>query len=602
MDRNQATGLILFAAVILIYSLFFASTPEIPEVETTTTSQSESIQSNTPDQTQIPQATSENDSTLGVARLAKYGDLASVTVGEEETISFENDLIQVSISTKGAEIKKVILKEYKSSIQEPLELLNEESSTMDFVIESKNGPLNLRDIYFTPSKESTQNEEGVTIQTLTLTAETENGQLIQTFTLEDGSYQVKKSFEIDRFQGLFTGNELTLNWEDKVMLQERDLAESRRQARLNYYTSEGSFDNLGAGDDLEQETIAEPVKWVSFSQRFFSAAMIADTDFQNVTITQSTPETDSTIVRTMATSLSIPLQEGKAGFTYYFGPDKYKTLKKVTDGFEDNVDMGYFFVSWVNKYIIVNLFAFLEKFFTNYGVIIVIIVFLIKLALFPLTYKSYIGMAKMRVIKPEIDELKEKYGDDATKMQQEQMKLFSKLGVSPISGCLPMVLQMPFLFALFFFFPNAIELRQESFLWATDLSTYDTFFNLPFTIPFYGSHVSLFTLLMTVSQIIYTHFNNQLTTATGPMKNLGYIMPVMFMFILNSYPAGLSFYYFVSNMVTFGQQALIKLFVDDEKIRAKVEESKAKNVNKKKSKFQQKLEDAMKAADTTRKK
>jgi len=484
----------------------------------------------------------------------------------------------------------------------PLELFNEKSSKMDFIIESKNGPLDLNDLYFTPSIESSQNEEGVKTQTLTLKAGTESGQIIQSFTLADGSYEVQKSFEINRYQGVFTGNSIALNWEDKVITQESNLAESRRQAKLNYYTTSGSFDNLGAGNDLEQETIAEPVKWISFSQRFFTAAMIADTDFQNVSITQSTPEADSTIVRTMATTLSIPLQDGKAGFTYYFGPDKYKTLKKVTEGFEDNVDMGYFFVSWVNKYIIVNLFAFLEKFFTNYGVIIIIIVFLIKLALFPLTYKSYIGMAKMRVIKPEIDELKEKYGDDATKMQQEQMKLFSKLGVSPISGCLPMVLQMPFLFAMFFFFPNAIELRQESFLWATDLSTYDTFFNLPFTIPFYGSHVSMFTLLMTVSQIIYTHFNNQLTTATGPMKNLGYIMPVMFMFILNSYPAGLSFYYFVSNMVTFGQQAMIKLFVDDEKIRAKVEESKAKNVNKKKSKFQQKLEDAMKAGDSNRKK
>jgi YidC/Oxa1 family membrane protein insertase len=187
-------------------------------------------------------------------------------------------------------------------------------------------------------------------------------------------------------------------------------------------------------------------------------------------------------------------------------------------------------------------------------------------------------------------------------MQQEQMKLFSQLGVSPISGCLPLLLQMPFLFAMFFFFPNAIELRQESFLWADDLSTYDTFINLPFTIPFYGAHVSLFTLLMTVSQIAYTHFNNQLTTVTGPMKNLGYIMPVMFMFVLNSYPAGLSFYYFVSNMVTFGQQALIKLFVDDKKIRLKVEENKVKNVNKKKSKFQQRLEDAMRSAENAKKK
>ena len=601
MDRNQATGLILFAAVILVYSFFFASSPEIPEVETTTSAQTESNQSDAVSEPAISDTFSENDSTLDVARRVKYGALATMTVGEEETLTLENDLIQVEISSKGAQVKKVILKEYKSWKMEPLELFNEKSSKMDFIIESKNGPLNLDDIYFSSTTESGQNEEGIKTQTLTLKAGTESGQILQSFTLADGSYEVKKSFEVERYQGVITGNSLSLNWEDQVIAQEMNLSESRRQARLNYYTTSGSFDNLGAGDDLEQETIAEPVKWLSFSQRFFTAGMIADTDFQNVSVTQSTPE-DSTIVRTMATNLSIPLQDGKAGFTYYFGPDEYKTLKKVTPGFEDNVDMGYFFVSWVNKYIIVNLFAFLEKFFTNYGVIIVIIVFLIKLALFPLTYKSYIGMAKMRVIKPEIDELKEKYGDDATKMQQEQMKLFSKLGVSPISGCLPMVLQMPFLFAMFFFFPNAIELRQESFLWATDLSTYDTFFNLPFTIPFYGSHVSLFTLLMTVSQIIYTHFNNQLTTATGPMKNLGYIMPVMFMFILNSYPAGLSFYYFVSNMVTFGQQALIKLFVDDDKIRAKVEESKAKNVNKKKSKFQQKLEDAMKASETTRKK
>lgn len=602
MDRNQATGLILFAAVILIYSLFFASSPEMPEAETTTPTPTESLQSNAANQPSATETVAENDSTLGAARIAKYGALASITVGEEETLTLENDLLQIEISSKGAQVKKVILKEYKSWKMEPLELFNEESSKMDFTIESTNGPLNLSDLYFSPSLEKTQNEEGVATQILTLTASTESGQLIHSFTLADGSYQVQKSFEVDRYQGVITGNSLSLNWEDQVIAQEMNLSESRRQARLNYYTASGSFDNLGAGNDLEQETIAEPLKWVSFSQRFFTAAMIADTDFQNVSITQSTPEADSTVVRNMATSLSIPLQDGKAGFTYYFGPDKYKTLKKVADGFEDNVDMGYFFVSWVNKYIIVNLFAFLEKFFTNYGVIIVIIVFLIKLALFPLTYKSYIGMAKMRVIKPEIDELKEKYGDDATKMQQEQMKLFSKLGVSPISGCLPMVLQMPFLFAMFFFFPNAIELRQESFLWATDLSTYDTFINLPFTIPFYGSHVSLFTLLMTVSQIIYTHFNNQLSTAAGPMKNLGYIMPVMFMFILNSYPAGLSFYYFVSNMVTFGQQALIKLFVDDEKIRAKVEESKAKNVNKKKSKFQQKLEEAMKASENARKK
>jgi YidC/Oxa1 family membrane protein insertase len=586
MDKNQATGLILFAAVILIYSLFFASSPEIPPIEQTP-QETEAQTLVTP---QVPAIEVLPDSLVDAQRISKYGALASLTVGEEENVILENDKVKITFSTKGAQIKEVILKEFKSWNMEPLALLDEKSSTMNFSLESTKGPVALSELYF--SSNLTEEElDGVKTQVLTLSASTESGSIIQKFTLSDGSFEVKKSLEIERFQGVFSGNAINFTWEDKVKAQEKDLSESRRQTQLNYYLASESYDNLGVGNDSEEEQLTEPVKWIGFSQRFFTAGIIADSVFQNVKVAQSTP-VDS----------SIPLQNGKADLSFYFGPDKYKTLKKVTDGFEKNVDMGYFFVSWVNKYIVVHLFEFLEKYFNNYGIIIILIVLIIKLALSPLTYKSYIGMAKMRVIKPEIDELKEKYGDDATKMQQEQMKLFSQLGVSPISGCLPLLLQMPFLFAMFFFFPNAVELRQESFLWANDLSTFDEFIKLPFTIPFYGSHVSLFTLLMTVSQIVYTHFNNQLTTATGPMKNLGYIMPVMFMFILNSYPAGLSFYYFVSNVVTFGQQALIKLFVDDAKIRAKVEESKVKNVNKKKSKFQQKLEDAMKAADNNRKK
>lgn len=600
MDRNQATGLILFAAVILVYSFFFASSPETPALETETP-----VQTETPEKTQAAELTPAmqvtNDSTIDANRIAKYGVLATMTQGTEELVTLENDKIQVFISSKGGQVKKVHLKEYETWEKEPLYLFDEKSSNMDFFIETSNGPVSLTDFYFSHEITSSQNEEGLAVTTLNLKSGTEGGTLTQTFSVTEGSYVVEKDFTIDRFNGVFTSQSLELNWEDQVKRVERDIAESRRKTEVNYFTSSESYENLGVGNDPEAETIAEPVKWIGFSQRFFTAGIIASTDFQNVTLSQNTPA-DSSSVRNMTANLKVPITDGSANVKFYFGPDKYKTLKKVTEGFEKNVDMGYFFVSWVNKYIIVNLFQFLQKFFNNYGVIIILIVLIIKLALSPLTYKSYIGMAKMRVIKPEIDELKEQYGDDPTKMQQEQMKLFSKLGVSPISGCLPMVLQMPFLFAMFFFFPNAVELRQESFLWASDLSTYDEFIKLPFTIPFYGSHVSLFTLLMTVSQIIYTHFNNQLTTATGPMKNLGYVMPVMFMFVLNSYPAGLSFYYFVSNMVTFGQQAIIKLFVDDDKIRQKVEESKVKNANKKKSKFQQRLEEAMKTADANRKK
>ncbi len=595
MDKNQATGLILFAAVILTYSLFFASNPEIPPVEST-----EPTIEATQTTPQPNTAVLLPDSLLDAQRQLQFGELASWTLGEEQNLTLENEVVKITVSTKGGVIKEVLLKKYFSWQNEPLFLLDSSHSSLNYSLDTRLGKVDLNEFYFSPQL-SSEIIEGVSQQILTLRTSSASGELIQKYTLSEGQYTLERSFEIQGLQGIITAKSIRIDWENQIKAQEKDLAESRRKTQVNYYLAEGSYDNLGLSDDPEEVKVDQPVKWIGFSQRFFTAGIIADSVFQEVALTQSTPS-DSSIVRAMSARLFLPLQNGQAKLTHYFGPDQYKTLKAITPGFEENVDMGYFFVSWVNKYIVVHLFEFLEKYFNSYGIIIILIVLLIKLALSPLTYKSYIGMAKMRVIKPEIDELKEKYGDDATKMQQEQMKLFSQLGVSPISGCLPLVLQMPFLFAMFFFFPNAIELRQESFLWAEDLSTYDEFIKLPFTIPFYGAHVSLFTLLMTISQVLYAHFNNQLTTATGPMKNLGYVMPVMFMFVLNSYPAGLSFYYFVSNIFTFGQQALIKLFVDDSKIRQKVEENKLKNVDKKKSKFQQRLEDAMKAADANKKK
>lgn len=222
-------------------------------------------------------------------------------------------------------------------------------------------------------------------------------------------------------------------------------------------------------------------------------------------------------------------------------------------------------------------------------------VFILRLFLAPLTYKSHMGMAKMRVMKPELDEIKAKHGDDMTKAQQEQMALYQKVGINPLSGCIPMLLQMPILFAMFYFFPNSIELRQEAFLWADDLSTYDSILNLPFTIPFYGDHVSLFTLLMTASTLLYTWSNSQMTTVQGPMKTVQYVMPITFLFFLNSYSAGLTFYYFVSNLVSFGQMALFRKLIDEDKIKQTLDENRKKNANKKKGSFQQRLEDAMKA-------
>ncbi|WP_439482413.1 membrane protein insertase YidC [Cyclobacterium plantarum] len=592
MDKNQATGLILFAAVILVYSLFFASDPEpVTEPQTSKSTQVQSKETDEDDFTEF-EADDQTDSIKSKENLQKFGEFSSLTSGVEESFILENENIKVTFSNKGGEIQRVEVKGFKTFDQQPLILFDQNSGDLEYEINTRQGKIGLNELFF-EVRESTTEVEGVEINQLIFTANVGSGSLERVYGLPASGYELSHKVQGKGMDALVSDDILTLNWRSELKKLEEDMEESRRKTYMNYYTRGEDYDYLTTGDSEDAQQIGEPLKWVAFKQRFFTAGIIAENQFNNGNLAQETP-LDASSVKNMYATLSLPLNEE---VSYYFGPNNYKILKQVTPEFDNNVDMGYVFVSWVNKYIIVNLFHWLEKFFDNYGVIIILIVFIIKLFLLPLTYKSYIGMAKMRVIKPEIDELKEKYGDDQTKMQQEQMKLFSQLGVSPISGCLPMVLQMPFLLAMFFFFPNSIELRQESFLWAHDLSTYDSILNLPFTIPFYGSHVSLFTLLMTLSQIAYTHFNNQLTTAQGPMKNIGYIMPVVFMFVLNSFPAALSFYYFVSNMVTFGQQALIKQFVDDSKIREKVEESKAKNANKKKSKFQMRIEQAMKAAE-----
>lgn len=600
MDRNQATGLILFAVVLLVYSIFFASTPEPISEENTKAVVSSQAEETATANDVLVQFAAEPDSIQDIIAQRQFGIFAPLTRGTEETVTLENEKMIVSFSTKGAEISRVELKDFKTWDQRPLLILDEISSALDYSIQTDKGALSLNQLFFNPTLSSSE-IEGEKSTILTFTAQVGNVRITRTYELREGQYTLEKNIEFSGLGNNLKENQVQILWNDRLLRQEQDIEESRRKTNINFFTAAGSHDDLSLTSSSDEADVKDPVKWVSFSQRFFTSAIIAGNQFNNVRLRQETP-TDTLSIKNMKANMILPLDNGRAELTYFFGPNNYNILRKVTPGFENNVDMGYFFVSWVNKYIIVNLFQFLEKYFSNYGVIIILIVLIIKLALFPLTYKSYIGLAKMRVIKPEIDELKEKFGDDPTKMQQEQMKLFGQLGVSPISGCLPMLLQMPFLFAMFFFFPNSIELRQESFLWAHDLSTYDSILSLPFTIPFYGAHVSLFTLLMTVSQIAYTHFNNQLTAQTGPMKNLGYIMPVIFMFVLNSFPAALSFYYFVSNMVTFGQQALIKVFVDDTKIREKIDEYRKNNVNKKKSKFQQKLEEAMKTAEANKKK
>lgn len=609
MDKNQVTGLVLIAALLIAYAVFFKP-PAEELTEPINTEQSTQPQQQAP--TEIKEA--NVGQALGTPELqqqtnsdfdAQYGVFANGAQGEEKQIIIENEKARFSFNTKGGNIQSVELKEYLTYDKKPLNLFDKENNQQSISFQTANGKIDLSQLYYTTNARSKTVTIGDTT-TLTFSLQTtDNNSVEHIYKVPGDGFQVFYELRINGLKNTIVSDLATLSWVHRMKRLELNLDDSRNKNTVRWYTVSEDSDNLKAiSKDALQEQVPEGLKWASFNQKFFNIGIIADRGFSGGLFNSDIPLNDTTIVKNTAMNLSIPMTDLYAGgkFSYYFGPNKYKVLKKIAPSYEDNLYLGYTMVSWVNKYILIELMAVLEKFVPSYGVIIIIMVFLIKLVLFPLTRKSYLSMAKMKAMKPELDELKEKIGDDPQKMQQEQMKLYRQVGVNPLSGCIPMVLQMPILFAMFFFFPNAIELRGESFLWATDLSTFDVLFQLPFTIPFYGSHVSGFTLLMTMSSILYTWSNNQVSTVQGPMKTIGYVMPVIFMFVLNSYASGLSFYYFLSNIVTFGQQALIRKFVDEDKIKATLEENKKNNVNKKKSKFQQRLDDAMKASKEAQKK
>jgi len=339
------------------------------------------------------------------------------------------------------------------------------------------------------------------------------------------------------------------------------------------------------------------VKWIAFKDQFFSSVLIAQESMSSAYVESNVIEDEtSPFLRINQAEAAVPFnftEDDEAAMNFFFGPNHFYTLRSYEDlDLHQLLPLGWGIFGWINRYAVIPVFNFLEGFIGSYGIIILLLTILIKLVLFPLTYKSYMSTAKMRVLKPQIDEINERIPKDkAMERQQATMALYRKVGVNPMGGCLPMLLQMPILIALFRFFPASIELRQESFLWATDLSTYDSILDLPFNIPFYGAHVSLFTLLMAATNIIYTRINQEMTQSSAQMpgmKGMMYMMPVMFLFFFNSYAAGLSYYYFISTLITIGQTLLIRQFVDEKAILAKLKANQKKPA--KKSKFQARLE------------
>ena len=604
MDRNQLIGIVLILAMLVGYQ-FLVPKPA-PDKQPAQQTQTTKPTTASAAAAAINKAEQPLDS---AAAKARFGDFAPVATGETRDIVIENKDIRVTFTTRGGRVKEVLLKNYKTFDQKPLVLIDEQSSKTLLELPTNQGKVDLHRLYYqTTAQSGTVSGQP---QQLTFRAEVAPGQSIeQVYTIPAEGYVLNYDLKLNGLSNTVPNSNIRFFWEDKMRQYENDLANNRRSATINYLTADENFESLKEGESNEAATVEEPVRWFTIKHKYFLSGFVArNSPLTQVNLQTLVNPTDSSVVKTAVADVMLPIADvklGKGQYSFYFGPNDFQLLGSVAPEFDRNVYLGYSILKPINKYFFVPMFNFLEKFISNYGLLIVALVVFVKLILTPLTYKSYVSMAKMRVLQPELNEMKERVGDDMTKQQAEQMKLYQEVGVSPLSGCVPVVATMPILFALFMLFPNLIELRQKSFLWAGDLSTYDAFLKFP-AIPFIGSHLSLFTVLMTVSQIAYAYYNNQTTpTQPGPvnMKALSYVFPLMFMFVLNSYPAGLTFYYFVSNVVTIAQQQIIRRFVDEDKIKAVLDENRRKNAagqGKKPGGFQALLQRQLAAADEARK-
>ncbi len=606
MDRNQITGLIMMLVLLTVYFQFFA--PEVPQPDPNNTVIVDSVATDNTalSSTQEIQPTVEPDSLQNIELQGKFGVFAPSATGQSREIIIENEQFILTFDTKGGRVKKVELKEHLTSDDKPVILFEGNSSDMGFLFTSANNVISTSDLYFT--SRATNRQLSPTENTeITFSAKTTNGGSLEyVYTVFGRGYQVGFKVVPKNIDGVIDNTDFNYFWNSQVRKLELDLTDSRNRTTIKYFSvADDDVDYLTeTSTELEELQLDEQLKWVSIKQKFFNTAIIAESPFSSGFIQTDVPLSES-FVKQADMRLTVPvgdIKTGKANFTYYFGPNDYNILDTVTDGFWKNVTLGWGPFGLVNKYLVIPIFNFLDAYLNNYGLIIFLLVIAIRLILAPLTFSSHMSMAKMKVLKPELDEIKERHDGDMQKAQAEQMQLYQKVGINPLSGCFPLLLQMPILLAMFYFFPNAIELRQQSFLWATDLSTYDSILNLPFTIPFYGDHISLFTLLMTASTILYTWSNSQVQTVQGPMKSIQYVMPIMFLFFLNNYASGLTYYYFLTNLASFGQIALFRKFVDEDSIKQKLEENRKKNKNKKVSGFQARLQEAMKASQEQQRK
>lgn len=573
MDRKQLTGLVLISAILIGYNHFFA--PKLPPI----IAPSETITSIAPTPKQNPEFVKQDSPSMDDARMP------------EKDFILGNDNLTITFTSNGGHIKQVILKHYNDSTGNPIALLDAISNSIAYTITLENGEIiETKNLYFTQQELSSEVESKG--EELILTAQAANNRtVVHKFSVDKVGYTLNHEWSVQENGNPIVCSKAVLLWTDAIKPTEKDIIAARSKTTINYFSAKNKFDYLKETSSKKEEHIFdEPMKWIAIKQRFFTSAVIAKKPFIGGDISIAPAENQDETIKKASAVLNLSTKSATNVLTFYFGPNDYNVLKNVTEGFTKNIPLGWPIVRWINSLIIVPIFGFLANHISNYGIIIILLVLLIKAMILPISYRSYISTAKMKLLKPALDDIKAKLGTDTHQIQMEQMKLYREVGVNPLGGLGLVLLQMPILLAMFNFIPNEIAFRAKAFLWAHDLSTYDSIISLPFTIPAYGNHISLFTVLMTLSTILHTLANNEIKSQQGPVKVLAYTMPITFMFILNSFPAALSFYYFVSNLATLGIQVIIKKFVDEEKIKKQLDDNKTRIKSKATSTFRSRLE------------
>lgn len=614
-DINSLIGFVLLGAIMIWWMYTNQPTPEELAAEKAKTEQ---VQEETPTSTTksidsdsiITQVTDSLSFEKAKGELGVFAYSASLPSATNNETILENDLIKLVISNKGGQIKEALIKKYVTHDSLPLYIVKDNNASFNINFgTSDNRSLNTKDLFFEPSV--TKNGENKVLSMKLKVAEDKF--LEYRYELKPDEYMI--DFMI-RSQGLSSAinssQQLVLDWDLKAFKNEKSIRYENQQTEMYYEKEDEKIDYLSVGkeDDAEESD----VNWVAFKQHFFSSILITDDAFEKATLTSKSlvenEDIDTTFTKQFHLKAPIAIESGEINhkMNWYIGPNDYQILKKYDRNIKEVVNLGWGIFGFINRYIFIPVFNFLQGFIGNYGLIIILLTIVVRIIMSPLVYKSYLSSAKMKVLRPEMEEINKRLPgkENAMKRQQETMAVQSKAGVSPLSGCIPALLQMPVFFALFRFFPSNIDLRQKGFLWAEDLSAYDSVFKLPFKIPMYGDHISLFPILASVAIFFYMRMSQSQQMNMQPqqegmpdmqkmMKMMMYLSPVMMLIFFNMYASSLSLYYFVSNLLTVGIMLVIKNYIiDEDKIHAKIQENKLKP--KKESKFRQKLNDAMKQA------